>query len=154
MLSLRDRFPDAWYDLHNRTNGARGAQRPPIISFETTRDDFPANSEPEPIEQVTCYVLRSGASSKREPEGISLAFTPAEANATVELDRDTNGGVISTRGRWAAQWAQSVVTAPPIGKWQLALRDDAATRSRLDAGEIEDILLAITYDATLPPWPT
>ena len=55
--SFRHQFADQWYDLNNPEQTAT----PMVVSFSTTREDFPANVENLTIQQVALYfVLADG----------------------------------------------------------------------------------------------
>jgi hypothetical protein len=49
--SLRHQFADQWYDLNNPEQTAT----PMVVSFSTTREDFPANVETFTMQQVALY---------------------------------------------------------------------------------------------------
>src|SRR5215207_3122465 len=53
-FSLRQQFPDQWYDLYNPEQTAT----PMTVSFDTTREDFPPNIEELMINHIVCYLVR------------------------------------------------------------------------------------------------
>jgi len=40
----------------------------------------------------------------------------------------------------------------PTGRWRLTFEDSVATRQLLTAGNIDDIVLLLTYSAETPEW--
>jgi hypothetical protein len=54
--SLRHQFADQWYDLNNSEQTAT----PMVVSFSTTREDFPANVETFTMQQVALYFVLDG----------------------------------------------------------------------------------------------
>jgi hypothetical protein len=68
----------------------------------------------------------------------------------------TIDGIISTRRGNAGSWT-SMIGKSPIGQWELALPNTEEIRQRFGdgstEGEIEDILLVISYSARTPEWP-
>jgi hypothetical protein len=140
-------FADAWYDLNNPDQSAT----PMSVSFETETGDFPPNMRSLKIAQVALYVARA-TGSKLEISTVDLRLEPTDggslggAGATVD-------GLISTRGANGGAWL-SLVDANPAGTWQLTLPNTPDMRSRFQDEEITDLLLVITFNGTLPPWPT
>jgi hypothetical protein len=41
----------------------------------------------------------------------------------------------------------------PVGHWQFTLPNDQQTKNGLESGEIENVLLAVTYAGRTPEWP-
>jgi Salmonella virulence plasmid 65kDa B protein/Tc toxin complex TcA C-terminal TcB-binding domain/FG-GAP-like repeat len=52
-ISLRNQFPDQWYDLHNPNK----TTTPLTVKFKTLREDFPPNLDDLSIEQVVMYFV-------------------------------------------------------------------------------------------------
>src|SRR5262249_16207149 len=91
-FSLRQQFPDQWYDLPNPSQSVT----PMTISFQTLREDFPPNLEALSIAQVVLYFIRAQATF--EVPATSLQFTAQDGSgpyggaAPASID-----GIISTR---------------------------------------------------------
>jgi hypothetical protein len=68
-----------------------------------------------------------------------------EAGSSIE-------GVISTR-RSNAGGFTALIGASPIGTWELALPNTDEIKTRFKNGEVDDILLVITYAGRTPAWP-
>ena len=45
-------------------------------------------------------------------------------------------------------------TKAPFGAWELSLPDSYEIRGRFKSGDIQDILLVVTYFGRGPDWPT
>jgi hypothetical protein len=61
-------------------------------------------------------------------------------------------GVVSTRTSAAGKWG-ALLGKTPVGFWEFTLPNDQQTKNRLENGEIENVLLAITYAGRTPEWP-
>jgi hypothetical protein len=148
-FSVRQQFPDAWYDLHNPDQAT-----PPemTVHFRTERDDFPPNLEDLRIQQVALYVPRGGEQPFGTSFATTLQFREQDGGAAVGGLADTTDTARSTRRGNASSWLP-MIGKSPVGEWTLALADTTQTRSYFDNDEIEDILLVITYGGRTPPWP-
>ncbi len=146
--SLRQQFPDAWYDLNNVATTATNVS----VSITTVRDDFPSNIDQIRVQQLALYIDRADGATF-ELSDIGLQFTPAGSQTAVGGSATTIDGIISTRRGNAAGWLPiASSTSAPIGTWQLTI-PQAALASHLANGDINDILLIITYTAQTPAWP-
>ena len=146
-FSFRNQLADAWYDLHNPDQSAT----PMIVSFPTTRDDFPPNLDNLRIQQLVLYFARKPV-SRLEVDVTYLRFTEQGSNAAVGGEASSIDGVISTRSGSAASWA-AILGKAPFGIFELALPNDPDTRRLFSEEQVEDILLVITYSGRLPEWP-
>src|SRR3712207_8102141 len=63
-FSLRDQFPDQWYDLHNPEETAT----PMTVRFSITRDDFPPNVEDMRIQHLVLYFVGAERSEEHTSE--------------------------------------------------------------------------------------
>jgi hypothetical protein len=145
--SFRGDFADAWYDLNNPDQSAT----PMSVSFETETGDFPPNMKSLKIAQVALYLART-TGSKLEISTADLRLEPTDGGSLGGACTTVNG-LISTRGANGGAWL-SLVDANPAGTWRLALPNTPDMRSRFQNEEITDILLVITFNGTLLPWPT
>ncbi|HVR25359.1 MAG TPA: neuraminidase-like domain-containing protein [Candidatus Polarisedimenticolia bacterium] len=147
-FSLRQDFPDVWYDLHH-AEAVELPDHPLTVKFEVQDEDFPPNLDrPLRIKQLALYFVPSKGVSPRPVELDHLSIdTPGmapSANATADGD-----GVISTRRGWKAP------TGTPVGNWELKLVDDTAkvTRGYFQNEDIDDILFVISYAGNVAAWP-
>jgi hypothetical protein len=144
-FSLRQEFPDAWYDLHN----PQQSPPPPMtVRFNIRREDFAPNLDGLTIQHIAFYVARS-AGSRVELHNVGLHLTPAGGGGRFGGDGETRDGLISTRQGNAGNWS-SLQTQNPIGTWELQL---PGSEAQFRSGAIEDILLVITYGGRTPAWP-
>jgi hypothetical protein len=160
-FSFRNRFPDAWFDLHNPRQFKESEQM--IVRVRIERDDFPAHFEGIKLQAVTLYFSRA--------DGVQDEFEVAHLKQ-INLDGgERNGGTartidgaISTRRGNGAAWlpltgaSAAAGGQPPFGAWELSLRTaDVVKANRLkelfETERIEDILLIIGYAAQTPAWP-
>lgn len=149
-FSLRDTFPDQWYDLHNPDDPAT----PLTISFDIDRSDFPPNL----IGSIDIqHILLSFIHANDVDE--DFLGPRVELEATLSM----NGGnaykatpvdsTISTRRANGNTWIDLTgATKSPAGKWTLTLPKEANAYFKED--KIQDILLVITFTGRTPPWPT
>jgi hypothetical protein len=61
-------------------------------------------------------------------------------------------GLISTRRSHASGW-MALRGQSPIGAWELTLLNTEEMKNRFKNGEIDDILLVLTYAGRTPGWP-
>ncbi len=150
-FSFRNQFADAWYDLNNPEQ----TDDPMIVTFETTREDFPANIEDLTIQHIVLYFARLEGETFEVPVEY-LHFT----NSTSQNDEEPIGGgattidgVISTRRGNPPSWS-SIIGKTTVGQWELNLTgnlDNGEPVSELFANEkVEDILFVITYSGRIP----
>jgi len=97
-FSFRHQFADQWYDLHNPEQTAT----PMMVSFKTSREDFPPNIKALKIQHVVIYFARlndhfhaNGQSS--EVPVTSLRFTEQGSTVSSGGGATSIDGVISTR---------------------------------------------------------
>ena len=147
-FSLRKQFADQWYDLNHPdlTSAA-----PTEVRLRTDRGDFPANLSELAIKNVVLYfVRRAGVRFEMPVDG--LYFTDAQSTGAVGGPALSVNASIDTRHSNAASWT-SMIGKSPIGTWQLAFPKTDEVVGRFERGELEDILLVISYEGQLPAWP-
>ena len=148
VFSIRDRFADQWYALHNPER----ATAPMTVKFNLTSDDFPPNVEDVRIQQVFFAVARAPRSNF-EIGGTQLVLTPeGETIAVGGAVEGTVDGLISTRRGNASAWIP-LIGKSPAGAWQLTLPDTPEMKNRFKNDELEDLLLVLTYEGRSPAWP-
>jgi cold shock CspA family protein len=156
-LSIRDDYPDAWYELCNASPDDRGSV--PAVSLRVTNGDFPRNVGNVRLDALALLVIRAGTRAEDAPE---LAVDRFDL---VRGDRRIHGGaatavrdVISTR-LGAGAW-QPLLEPPggdwdpaPTGDWELAFSSAPETRDQLRSGAVVDVVLVLSYRAETPAWP-
>jgi hypothetical protein len=154
--SFRQDFADAWYDLHNPDQSAT----PMVVSFATSRDDFPPNLSNLKIQNVLLYVA-SSSDNVIDLQDVELKFTET-GGGTVGGPASSADGVISTRRGNAGAWTAMIGKAP-FGQWELRLPDNAGVRELFSVAppdeqnpvdRVAELLLVVTYSGRTPPWPT
>lgn len=154
--TFRQRFADAWYDLHNPDQSAT----PMSVTFRTRREDFPPNLSDLRIQHVMWYAA-STTENRIELEDVQLRFTEEGGSTGVGGSATTREGVISTRRGNAGAW-NAMIGKLPFGTWELRLPANAGTRElfafvspseRRPPDRIADILLVVTYSGRAPSWP-
>lgn len=145
-FSLRNEFPDEWYNLHNPDQDSS----PMTVKFNSDRDDFPPNLENLKIQQVMLYFIRAEGTSFEVPvEHLRLK----QGNDVVTGQGTTSvDGIISTRRGNGTGWV-NLLNKVPVGEWELALPNTEAIKNRFRQGQIEDIMLVISYSGRTPAWP-
>ncbi len=169
VFSFRNDFVDAFYELNNPRAGGGSIH----VRFETRRNDFPPNINNLRIEHVVMYFARSDTASKSEvaekdvPVPVAnLIFEPKNSDGAFGGPAvSSSDGIISTRrkiptngggsnsepiGGIAVKW-ELIIEKHPVGKWELEFPEEM--RTRFAGGEIKDILLVITYEASALQWP-
>jgi hypothetical protein len=161
-FSLKNDFPDAWYDLNN-PELLEEPQRF-VLQLRVAPNDIPANLDHIRVDNVAVRLCSTDtilqtftmASLKRTD---TPGAAPAEGGSVRAID-----GVISTRNANGSPWQPLVgggAGGPgptPFGDWELNLRspepaDIPALQEALSAGQLTDIQLVLTYSADTPPWP-
>jgi hypothetical protein len=147
-FSLRNQFPDQWYDLHNPDQ----TSTPLTVKFNTLREDFPANLDELSIQQVVMYFARS---SKAEFDAVEVkSFNFKEEGSAGKLGgaATSTDDIISTRRVNASKWLP-MIEKSPFGEWELSFPDTAQMREIFSQEQFEDILFVITYQGRSPAWP-
>ena len=152
-FSIRHDFPDTWWDLHNPDQTAT----PMSVAFDVSAADFPPNVDDVEIEHVAVAV----SSRSPVPRGLTVrlrfAETPAPGEppvpATSWLPASPVEGIASTRRGNASAWL-ALIGKRPQGRWYLSIPDTDEIREWLEAEELSDLLVVLSYSGRTPPWPT
>ncbi|HMS83069.1 MAG TPA: hypothetical protein PKD12_05435 [Nitrospira sp.] len=147
-LSLRDQFADEWYALHN----PRRVNDPLKIRFTISRGDFPPNLEDLRIQHLLLVVAR--VSGKTFEIGGSRLVMTVQGD-TVPVGGEAGGsldGIVSTRRSNAGGW-MGLIGKSPIGSWELTLPDTQEMRKHIKDGDLDDLVLVLTYASRTPAWP-
>jgi hypothetical protein len=147
-FSLRNDYPDAWFDLNNPDTVEPDRRMTAVIPITT--DDLPPHIEDLLVEHVTLFVLRKD-SFTGDLTITSLSHSSGGQTSTGS-EVHTTAGIVSTRRPAGAPWLP-LVGANPVGDWELRLPDDAPTRSWFSEELIEDIVVVTTLSGTTPAWP-
>ena len=149
VFSLRNEFPDLWFDLANAPAGM-----PIDTTLQVRRSDFPPNLEAIRATQISVSVRFRNAVVPLDI--VYVRFAPA--NTTTILDggpaRLDGSGVVATRRANGSGWNAIIAgaaTLEPVGEWRL--RFAAAALPMFKNQEIEDVLFTLAFDGRTPPWP-
>ncbi|WP_405598138.1 neuraminidase-like domain-containing protein [Streptomyces sp. NBC_00081] len=146
-VSMRLQLPDQWYDLHNPET----TSEPMLVRFRIGREDFPANLDALKIQHVA---LRFGVHDGTPFEvPVTLRFTEKDSPVTSGGTAKPVDGIISTRRGNAGSWMSSFTGKKPVGEWELSLPDTEAVRARFASGDLDDVLLVVSYTGRPPDWP-
>lgn len=152
-FSLRESFPDQWYQLHNPDDPSALLS----VSLEITRADFPQNLDGLQTQQLLLSFLHSSDAQD------GFVWDDSELRTTLSLTfggvstKDSSAtpvdGTISTRRTNGFVWGTDLMGAGkgPAGKWTLTLPREA--NAYFQADKIQDILFIITFGGRTPPWP-
>lgn len=147
-FSLRNQFPDVWYELNNADT--LDGSLPMRASLTLTDDDFPPHIQDLAIAQLTLFVVRDetlvdelsvAGLQHTTPDGETI-----EAGAVRTID-----GIVSTRRPGGAGW-QGLTGADPVGSWELQLEDSPQTRHWFSEGLIDDLVLVFSLTGASPSW--
>lgn len=149
-FSLRDDFPDQWYDLRNPDQVDPARQM--LITLEASRRDFPPNLESLAVDHLLLYFVRTDCPPPEEGPCNEVSVSQLCRNGErIGGSAVSIGGAISTRRANASQW--QVAGRSPVGTWQVQLGNTPEMRNRFKNGGIDDVLVVISYSGRTPPWP-
>jgi hypothetical protein len=152
-FSFKDQFPDQWYQLQNPDQIADGGKQM-VVNFDVSRDDFPVNVENLKLENVLIYIPTSSIENGAVPSELTVRL--AQDQSTSAEDEATSvSGVISTR---RGSWPKLRQEKSPVGKWELSFMTgdpvkNAQVMDKFRNGNIEDIMIILTYKGNTPKWP-
>jgi hypothetical protein len=149
LFSLRQHFPDQWYDLHHLPASPR------TIRIRIHRSDFGPNVGNDiRIRQISLFALRKeGISAEMRLQQIRL--TLPDGSTTVSTGPLTTfNGMVSTRQPGGAALGPFVASAvSPVGDWDLTVPDTTVTALFDErASGLEDVFLVLNWSATIPAW--
>jgi hypothetical protein len=152
---LRD-FPDSWYQLLAQAQAASQTTPPPtdplLAKWQITADMFPSNLADLAVEQITLLVIR-GTDAELHIDHLKLNGLPSDPGTSTAAT--TVAQVVSTRNGSGAAWnIPALIGAGPAGLWELGLTADPAAITAVAGGDLQDLVLVISYGGSLPAWPT
>lgn len=148
--SIRDDFPDLWYDLHDRAR----PQAPITMALPVAASDFPSNLDEIATENLTLFLVPGGGDRATGPVRVSLTFRPdGQTTAVGGPASSTGDGIVSTRMGNAPAWIPALDRSP-FGEWTLSFPEPVAVGDLLAEEVISDIVLVLGYSGRTPAWPT
>jgi len=149
-FSVRNDFPDAWFDLTN-PDTVPDPDRRMVATLPVAAGDLPPHVPDLSLAHITLLALRSdGVSDEVTVENLRLIHGQGVISSTGEVT--TADGIASTRRPAGLPWLSLVGTAP-AGTWELVLADTPAQQSALADGRIQDLALVLTLTGSTPDWP-
>jgi len=152
VFSLRNDFPDAWWDLHNPDQ----TSTPLSVMFDTSAADFPPTLDDVTIEQVALVASARGDSPRGLTVRLRFAESPGDAGPTTStpwLVAAPVDGIASTRRGNAGAWF-ALLGKRPAGRWWLSLPDTEEIREWLEDDALLDLQLVLSFRGETPPWPS
>ena len=147
-FSLRNQFPDAWYELNN-PDTVETRPRGCGSVLPLTADDFPPHVED--LRHRAAVAVRRARGRARRRAGDHLAQrTPPAGRPSPPAEVTTTGGIVSTRRPAGAAW--HVHSSGPDRRLGAALTRQRLVRSWFPDGLIEDLVLVLTLSGTTPEW--
>jgi hypothetical protein len=144
-FSVRNDFPDAWFDLHNPDTVDPGQRM--RVSLPIIADDLPPHIQDVHVEQISLFAVRADELTD-ELTVTSLRHGPTTSTGPVT----TTGGIISTRRPAGEPWSVHL-RADPTGTWDIQLPDEEIVRSWFRDELVDDIIMVFTLGGTTPEWP-
>jgi hypothetical protein len=152
-FSLKNDFPDQWYELNNPEQ----QQEPFNCAFELSNSDFPPNIDGLRMEGLLCYFVPV-SDAIGEVKIASLRHVVKSANGETEIggEATTDESGIARydsrdRPRGATGNWKSLINTSPIGRWKLSL--DRSTGPVIKDGKLDDILFVVRFAGRGPDWP-
>ncbi|MFB7756715.1 hypothetical protein ACFC18_45155, partial [Streptomyces sp. NPDC056121] len=146
-VSFRTQLQDQWYELHNPDQ----SPQPMVVRFRVGPEDFPPNLKALKIQHMALRFGHGEGAAFDIP--VTLRLTPLGSPAATGGTARPTDDVISTRRGNAGSWAAAFAGKNPVGEWELSVPDTEAVRRRFASGELEDILLVVSYTGYPPDWP-
>jgi len=151
-FSLRNDFPDAWWELHNPEQ----SETPLAVALTVEGMDFPPNVDELMLQHVALAIVSEGAAPKAMPVRLRLTEEPAAGGRPVTptawLSAMPVEGLISTRQANAGAWL-GLLGRGPVGRWQVSLPDRDDVREWIATDAFADIVLVLSYGGRTPAWP-
>jgi hypothetical protein len=142
-FSFRHHLPDLWYDLRNSKNDGV------VLTFETSRSDFPPNLENVMIAGIGLYFIgESGDTIVIDDLRFKSENTEGDG---VGGGAQTNDGIISVAKGNASAW--NLISGNPFGQWKIQI-NHLQTLELLRSDKIQDVIFVLTIGGRTPSWPT
>ena len=145
MVSLRNDFPDQWYDLHNPSV----TSTPSAVDLRVPDSYFPPNLSEIRLRRATFAFIPDGAGALNITIA-SMQYTPAITSASVPVTVEIIGQPTqATEGRF--RWTPSSAVAA-AGRWKMVLHP--TTQALFEEGKVRDILLMLAFEGRRAAWPS
>jgi len=133
-------FADAWYDLVNDGDG-----QSTTVSFETDRDDFPANVGDLEVDTVSLYLV--GPTDPDEREEFKDLTVALEGENGSKKEEAATEGLVEITSAFSGE--------SPAQEWTLTVTPDSGGvgADPFTDGTVEDVMLIVTAEGRTPEWP-
>jgi hypothetical protein len=149
-FSIRDQFPDVWYELSNPDAVVDAASRM-RATLPLQREDFPPHVEGLAVEALTLFCVRKeGFTQELRINALRYRVPGREPITAAQVC--TVGGIVGTRRPNGAPWRRDLIGQDPVGEWSMQLENTARVHSWFKEGLIEDLVLVMTVTGVTPPW--
>ena len=145
-FSLRNQFPDAWYDLNNPDTVdpaaacAPSCRSPPRTSHRTS----PSSRSP------TSPCSSSATDALADELTITVAAPHRGRTVPPRPVRCAPSAASSAPAGPVARAWQVFIDAAPVGDWELQLEDTPIVRKLFADGVIQDLVVVFTLSGTTP----
>jgi len=149
-FSIREQFPDAWYDLNNPETVADAASRM-RADLPIRREDFQPHVEDLTVGDLSLFCLRNDGFAQE----LNIQRLSYRSNGGPVINTDavrTQDGIIGTRRPSGAPW-QAVVGKDPAGDWSIQFENSPQVQGWFKDGSIQDVVLVMTVNGATPAWP-
>lgn len=150
--SIKQDFPDLWYNLHHpETLEDEGDNI--RASFTIQRTHFPPNLIGQiKVDKIIIYFVRSeGTTTEIEVADLLLNDESIVLNEEAPLRVKSVNGAISSRLGGASNGID-VIGKDPVGKWSLVFPKDQKLTQSLNDKKITDVLFVLGYSGERPAW--
>lgn len=151
--SIKNYFPDQWYDLHNPDQVAN----PMEVSFELSESDFPVNLSEIKIDNTHLLFVRNDAVTIKS---FDLTGKIKELKLVQSGMSDTSTNSFFGNGERGIRRSNAFDNKSPFGTWTLSLNFRGSDEELAKEVEqwfadeaFDDIILVIDYKAQTPAWP-
>jgi hypothetical protein len=148
-FSIRDEFPDAWYDLNNpETVPDPSSQMRAFLPIR--RENFPPHLEELAVQEIALFCLRKDGFTQ-ELHIPQLSYVPLGGPMINTAEARTTGGIIGTRRPNGAAW-QGVIGKDPVGNWAIQFENTELVKGWFKDGSVQDVVLVMTVGGITPAW--
>ena len=148
-FSLRDQFPDQWYDLHNPEQSADADDR--ALHHRRARTSRRTSTI---CGSSTCYSPSCAPKDTfRDQRRAAAADGAGRYGCLLAGQRAVRSRASSAPAAVMPGAGRRSSATRPSGAWELTLPNTEEMKNRFKNEEIDDILLVLTYAGRTPAWP-
>jgi sugar lactone lactonase YvrE len=164
-FSLKDDFPDQWYDLHNPEQSGGNM----TVNLNIYKEDLPTNHKDEEIRDVHLFFVRTETPDNKIPPFVAeLSLSDLNSSNKEGSVKYSQFSGEKSEGSFHTSGFQR---SHPVGTWTLSFPytgkehqqfwkqlegqsyNQKTMSQRFNEGEFDDIFFVIDYKAKLPEWP-